>query len=185
MTARRSRRTGGSTATAHPALLALLVTLTTAAATPGCQRSHPDSAPPVTAAPTVAAAPAAVPSVQPDAATARPEAAVPEAPRAVPPNKPAGVPAEAFWVGGPDGGVFVRLERTKGRPGTYAAKIFHPYGEVWYAGPLVAAPPDASADIDPSQHDQFAGWDGERLLLGDGRWLDSVKAKRTRAPRGH
>jgi hypothetical protein len=116
-----------------------------------------------------------------DTESARPSVAVPEAPRAAPPTRPASVPAEAFWVGGLDGGVFVLIERTSDGRGRFAGKIYHPDGELWYAGPLVPAPRDAS--IDPTQHDQFAGWDGQRLLMSDGRWLESVRTKRAHGPR--
>jgi hypothetical protein len=33
-----------------------------------------------------------------------------------PPPSPQSVPAEAFWTGGPDGGVFVILSRESGTP---------------------------------------------------------------------
>ena len=160
---------------ATAAFLALLATL----AALGCRRPQLNDAPP-TAAAERRAAPA---DAKPDTEKPRPSVAVPEATRPDPPHRPAGVPAQAFWVGGPDGGVFVLLERANDRKGTFAGKIFHPDGELWYAGPLVPAPRDAG--IDPTQHDQFAGWDGERLLMADGRWLESVKTKGARRPRPH
>ena len=105
-----------------------------------------------------------------------PGAAGPEPAGEDSPRRPAGVPAQAFWVGGLDGGVFVLLERSNDRKGTFAGKIYHQDGELLYAGPLVPKP--AGTFVDPAQHEQFAGWDGERLLIADGRSLESVKLKR-------
>lgn len=179
----RARSRAGAAA-AFPAFLALLATLVAGAA-PGCRRSQPDAPSPASSAKAQAARAGARPATAPDKDGAPPNVAAPEAPGAEVPRRPAGVPAAAFWVGGPDGGVFVLLEPTNDRRGTFAARIFHPDGAVWYAGPLVPAARDgAAADIDPGQHDQFAGWDGERLLLVDGRSLESPQAKRAGAPRG-
>ncbi len=123
----------------------------------------PGAVPPVAGGPQVAT-PGAVPP-----AAGGPQAANEEGS----PRRPARVPAQAFWVGGPDGGVFLVLERSNARKGTFAAKIYHPDGELWYAGSLVLKPPGTS--VDPSQHGQFVGWDGERLLMNDGRWLEPVR----------
>lgn len=181
MTVRVAPRGGAG---ARPGSLAFLVSLVlVTGASTGCRRSQPEATPPAAVSDARAAEANARAKATPDADGPRAETAIPEGARADQPKKPAGLPAQAVWVGGPDGGVFVFLERTNDRRGTFAAKIFHADGELWYAGLLVPAPRDAAGDIEPGQHDQFAGWDGERLLLSDGRWLEPVKTKRPRGPR--
>jgi len=172
-------RRGASTAAL--AFLASLVQVIGASA--GCRRPQPDAAAPAAVAEARAAGTEARTDAPPDADGPRAKAPIGEAARTEPPKKPARVPAQAVWVGGPDGGVFVILERTKDRRGTFTAKIFYDDGQLWYAGLLAPAPRDGAADIDPDQHDQFVGWDGERLLLSDGRSLEPVKTKRPRNPR--
>jgi len=87
------------------------------------------------------------------------------------PPRPTQVPREAFWLAGPDGGVFVAVEkRNEDPPALYQARIFYPHGEPWYEGPLTVEPSDRP-DIDLRDPKIFVGWDGERLLLGDGRAL--------------
>jgi len=71
--------------------------------------------------------------------------------------------------------VFVLLSPSSDRKGTFASKIYHPNGELWYAGPLVPRPPGATV---LAQRNQFEGLDGERLIMTRGRWLQSVKPKR-------
>ncbi|HYP74352.1 MAG TPA: hypothetical protein VER12_00265 [Polyangiaceae bacterium] len=158
------------------AILALLAILPISA---GCRGPHREDPHPVSAPDPrdrVADAPTQAPPEP--ARSAGAQAATDDSPQ-----RPAGVPAGAFWVGGPDGGVFVFLEPSSDRKGSLVGKIYHPDGELWYAGPLVPKP--AGASVDPSQHDQFAGWDGERLLMTEGRWLESAKLKRGNAPRAH
>ena len=157
------------------AFLALLAWAATGAGA-ACRRPQPDAVP----ASRAADAHHAVTDTSPDAESARPNVAAPETTPVNPPKRPAGVPAEAFWVGGPDGGVFVVIKRATRPPGTFAGKIYHDDGTLWYAGPLVPAPRGVS--IDPSQHHQFDAWDGDNLLLSDGRWLESVKTKRRPQP---
>jgi len=158
------------------AITALLVLQTMLVAPEGCHRPPREELRPTNT--TAAREGGADAPVQ--AERAAPSAASPDSAREDSPARPAPVPADAFWVGGPDGGVFVRLERTPGDKGNLSGKIYHPDGELWYAGPLVPRPPGTS--VDPARHDQFDGWDGERLLMTEGRWLESVKRG---APRPH
>ncbi|HKO48621.1 MAG TPA: hypothetical protein VJV79_12905 [Polyangiaceae bacterium] len=158
------------------AILTLLVMLVAAV---GCHRPQPEDARPTSA-----------PETREGGASAKtqserepPQAGVIEAAGEASPKRPKGVPADAFWVGGPDGGVFVCLERSNDRKGTFSGKIYHLDGELWYAGALVPNP--TGSPVDPTQHEQFAGWDGERLLMTEGRWLESVKAKRGGSPPAH
>jgi hypothetical protein len=85
------------------------------------------------------------------------------------PSHPSGVPEGAFWLGGSDGGAFVALEPAAPAR-RFDARIYHENGELWYAGPLVLEP-EEGASVDPVDRNSFAGWDGERLLLTDGRAL--------------
>jgi hypothetical protein len=61
---------------------------------------------------------------------------------AVEPPRPAGVPVDALWVGGPDGGVFMRLEATAANGATYWGTIYNGFtGSVWYEGRFTLEPP--------------------------------------------
>lgn len=87
------------------------------------------------------------------------------------PERPASVPQEAFWLGGPDGGVFVVIQRSPKDPShMYQASIFYPHGEIWYAGPLIAEGND-QLPVDIENREIFIGWDGETLILSGGRSL--------------
>ena len=85
------------------------------------------------------------------------------------PPRPAGVPADAFWVGGSDGGAFVQLRRDGAG---YSGAVYHADGERWFTGPFRLEPAGAPA-VDPSDHAAFTGWDGSQLLITDGRALVS------------
>ncbi len=90
---------------------------------------------------------------------------------AEPPPRPAGLPADAFWVGGPDGGVFMRLEPPTGDATTYSGAIDYEFdGSVWYEGRLRLEPADG-APFDVRERQQIAGWDGIQIHLTDGRAL--------------
>lgn len=87
------------------------------------------------------------------------------------PPRPAGLPADAFWVGGPDGGVFMRLEPPVGDATTYSGAIYNEFdGSVWYEG-LMSLEPADSAPLDVRDRQQISGWDGTRIHLTDGRAL--------------
>jgi len=87
------------------------------------------------------------------------------------PSRPLAVPKAALWVGGPDGGVWVLLEKNaEDPPGRYRGAIFHEGGLVWYEGALVVDPPDRP-DVDLTTRTLFGGWDGDELHLNDGRTL--------------
>ena len=88
--------------------------------------------------------------------------------------RPPQVPREAFWLGGPDGGVFVVVQKRPQDPRPlYQGRIFYPHGEPWYEGPLALEPSDRP-DVDLRDSKVFVGWDGERLLLSDGRSLRAI-----------
>lgn len=98
------------------------------------------------------------------------------------PLRPAGVPAKAFWLGGPDGGVFVVLKRQQGTvSASYSGAVYHPDGSLWYQGKFVLQPANGGS-VDPEERGQFAGWDGTQLLLQDGRALIAKGGKQVRKP---
>lgn len=82
-------------------------------------------------------------------------------------QRPDGVPYDAVWVGGDDGGVWLSIEPDTDQPGTYPTTIYHGSdGDVLYQGSLMG-----DACIDPTNPDQFTGWDGTYLYLQDGSRL--------------
>lgn len=100
----------------------------------------------------------------------------------VTPPRPRGVPAEAFWSGGPDGGVFVRLFREPADSSIVVrAEVYSDStGAPLYRGPLTLEP--ASGTL-PILHDPrlYAGWDGQGLHLTDGRQLKIASLKSVRS----
>lgn len=91
------------------------------------------------------------------------------------PPRPAGVPGEAFWSGGADGGVFILLERrAQDPPHVYRARIYYDHsGDLWYDGRLALEPADGPA-IETGRPDLFGGWDGESLYLKAGGALKAI-----------
>jgi hypothetical protein len=95
-----------------------------------------------------------------------------------PPPRPAGVPDEALWVGGVDGGVFIRLEGVPDNASLYRAWIYaDSSGEVLFEGPL-ALEPRTHPRLNLHDADAFSGWDGENLHLSDGAKLRVLAGKR-------
>ena len=93
------------------------------------------------------------------------------------PQRPASVPKSASWLGGPDGGVFFELSSTDSAKGrNYRGTIWRDHGRVWYRGPFHVQPAN-SAPVDVKKSKQFAGWDGTRLVIDDGRALVAGKAR--------
>jgi hypothetical protein len=86
------------------------------------------------------------------------------------PARPAGLPSEAFWIGGADGGVFVRLAPSDATAADYSGAIYHPDGSVWYEGRF-RLEPIGTAPLDANDYQRLTGWDGTQILLDDGRAL--------------
>jgi hypothetical protein len=97
------------------------------------------------------------------------------------PSRPFNVPPAAFWLGGPDGGVFVLLKADESGGHTHPIQgtIFHQNGQTWFTGRFVAEP--AGATIAVEDRAAFMGWDGERLLLTQGRALRAVRGREAAA----
>jgi hypothetical protein len=87
-------------------------------------------------------------------------------------DRPEGVPAQAFRIGGAEGGVYVALSKAATDPAAfYRGSVFEEHsGALWYKGPLKLVPAD-SPPIDIKDASLFSGWDGDALLLKDGRKL--------------
>ncbi len=96
-------------------------------------------------------------------AACQPEAASHE------PARPDGVPEEAIWVGGADGGVFL-LVVGDGDPAYRGCIFFDRSPHLSYNGLLVKNTPGPieGALDDPAA---FDAWDGVRLHLAEGGWL--------------
>lgn len=92
------------------------------------------------------------------------------------PPKPDNVPANTIWSGGPDGGVFLLVSKNKDNSSDlYHGQIYNDQtGELEYSGDLKIN--DNSRVIanltDPAT---YAGWDGSRLYLADGRYLSALE----------
>lgn len=97
----------------------------------------------------------------------RTEQSKPEAPA-----RPAGVPSQAIWSGGVDGGVFLIVRPIEpSEPNVYAGQIYNDHsGELIYRGRLLLEPANGApvAVTDPAS---YSGWDGDTLFLSDGRRL--------------
>jgi hypothetical protein len=95
-------------------------------------------------------------------------------------TRPPNVPAEAFYIGGSDGGVYIQLKRASEiQDILYQASIFSDQsGKRLFDGLLKLMPAD-SPPIDPSDTAQFAGWAGAALYLADGRKLLAIADKRS------
>ena len=77
-------------------------------------------------------------------------------------------------MGGSDGGAFVLVSSAVKPPAKFDAQIFHENGEVWYRGPLQLDPPGGKAP-DVADRAIYLGWDGEKLILTDGRLLLPIR----------
>jgi hypothetical protein len=96
--------------------------------------------------------------------------------------RPAGVPADACWVGGPDGGVYVKLTRVSGAPpDVVTGEVYEETGVRLYGGPLQMEP--SGRPLQQLDNPKlFTGWDGERLHLTDGRALRATSAGSAQSP---
>lgn len=91
---------------------------------------------------------------------------------AQPPEKPSSVPDEAIWVGGADGGVFVKLSETA-RNDLYTGSIYRGHsGEVWYQGRFEYTGDEA---FDPDKPSNYESWDGTVLHLNNQESLAAIE----------
>ena len=89
-------------------------------------------------------------------------------------SEPKAGPNGSWWVGGADGGAFV-LVKDDGNPNDdlYTGAIWFDQDQsLWYEGPLRLV---GKTSINPDDRTQYLGWDGERLHLDGGAWLEAVE----------
>lgn len=89
------------------------------------------------------------------------------------PPRPQGIDNSALWVGGPDGGVYVLVNKNKNKPSFYNAKIYYSEGSISYQGRLVINSPDNPL-FNYNDINSYSAWDGDTLYLQDGRFLTIV-----------
>ncbi|MBU2869699.1 hypothetical protein [Colwellia sp. E2M01] len=91
------------------------------------------------------------------------------------PPRPESIPKSSLWVGGPDGGVYVVLDKKNNENGAvYNAKIFHSEGSISYIGKLIINT-SKNPSFDFNDTSFYTGWDGDTLYLKDGRSLSIYK----------
>jgi len=65
------------------------------------------------------------------------------------------------------------VQEADGPPAIYRAQVFDEQGGMWYEG-LLEAPKGDARPIDTTDRGTFAVWNGEALVLMDGRSLRRV-----------
>ncbi len=88
-------------------------------------------------------------------------------------KRPEGLPVEAAWVGGSDGGVYVLVTKSQNEEGIYLAKVYYENGELWYSGRMALIPKSKKA-FNSIDEKVLTGWDGETLFLTQGRMLKAI-----------
>jgi hypothetical protein len=86
-----------------------------------------------------------------------------------PPERPAGVPAEAVWAGGLDGGSFVLCDADSGAPANNCAVYNEDTGQVMDRGSFRLKPENRPARKDELRY-AWADWGGQ-IGLSNGRTL--------------
>lgn len=87
------------------------------------------------------------------------------------PPKPNNIPKHSLWIGGPDGGVYVLIEKNnQSSPGTYNATIHYSEGSISYKGELIINT-DKEHLFNYKDIKSYSAWDGDTLYLQDGRFL--------------
>ncbi len=81
----------------------------------------------------------------------------------------------SWWLGGADGGVFVDIKDDNNRNDTiyYGTIYFDSDKTIWYQGPFKLV---GSINFQVDDHEQYSGWDGERLHLQDSSYLEPVNS---------
>lgn len=80
------------------------------------------------------------------------------------PERPKHIPAYAEWAGGSDGGVWIACHNMK--PPLYECTIFDADGKLWIEG--------AYAIRGSTLIGNYEGYDGTRILLKDGGYLEQT-----------
>jgi hypothetical protein len=88
------------------------------------------------------------------------------------PVRPAGVPKNAVWAGGADGGVFLIVRPVgSSEPDAYSVEVYYDHsGSRLHRGVLYLHPVKSGA-FPVGEAASYSGWDGETVHLNDGRRL--------------
>lgn len=85
------------------------------------------------------------------------------------PERSAKIPAEAFWLGGPEAGFYILIKPSNNRD-VYLSEIYYESGDLAYKGPMILYP-EGSEGIDVSNEELFKFWDGKSLYLNNDLYL--------------
>lgn len=91
------------------------------------------------------------------------------------PARPESVPQAAMWIGGLDGGAWVLLQKKDNHPDyIYYAEVYGDQaGDPWYIGRLEVLP-HSRPKVPLENPEAYGVWDGESLLLEDGRSMRAI-----------
>lgn len=84
-------------------------------------------------------------------------------------DEPRRGPGGSFFVGGLDGGVFVKLAAKDAQQGIYTGALYEENGQLIYRGELIHNNPQAR--FDPASQESYDLWSGERLYLRNNTYL--------------
>ena len=85
----------------------------------------------------------------------------------VEPKKPSQVPESALWVGGMDGGVFIKVKEKSNK---YIGEVYYISGDIAYKGELEIHP-KGSTPPNLEAKESFTGWDGDIIYLSNDSYL--------------
>ena len=88
-------------------------------------------------------------------------------------DPPKAGPEGSWWLGGSDGGVYIKIS-DDGNPddAIYEGVIYYQHDEsVWYKGPFKFV---GDIQFDENNHQQYIFWDGERVHLKGGAYLEAI-----------
>ena len=82
-------------------------------------------------------------------------------------------PEGSWWLGGADGGAYIKIEENKNKnDDLYQGIIFFDHDKtVWYRGPFKLI---GDITFSVENHDLYLFWDGERLHLQESSYLQAV-----------
>jgi len=88
--------------------------------------------------------------------------------------RPAKVPAEAIFVGGSDGGIFLKSVRHEKYSTVYLCQVYNFLtGNIEVEGAFTVVEP-GNSEVDLGNSDLFDSWDGDCIYLQDGRQLKQI-----------
>ncbi|MCW8935355.1 MAG: hypothetical protein OQK98_11580 [Gammaproteobacteria bacterium] len=84
-------------------------------------------------------------------------------------------PENSWWLGGADGGVFLKVEDDNNlNDNLYKGVIFYEHDKtVWYRGPFKLV---GDIKLDTDNHNLYLFWDGEKIHLKQSSYLEAANA---------